>query len=184
MPKKQNDSGTLPNKKDIKALQRMRPVMSPLLELFAAVDDVMTEHDAFAPEAIHKSLGRIYRSWLDTREALDPEFDRDRYRHDMKGRKKTPTTPLGRELRASGSLRFSTDPKPISGESRKKSGKNGKRSAKRSAGAASSDSPASSGHSKKKSRSVSGEESHKESVSGSGSGSKKRDTPRSPKTKD
>lgn len=184
MGKKQKDSGTLPNKKDMKALQRMSPVMRPLLEMFAVVDDVMTEHDAFAPGQIHKSLGRIYRGWLDSREALDPEFDRERYRHEMKGRKKAPTTPLGRELRASGSLRSSTDPRQTSEKSPKKSGKNGKRSAKRSVEGAPSADRASSGHSKKKSRSASGEASHSESVSGSGSGSKKRATPRSPKAKD
>lgn len=72
-----------------KALRKVEPVMLPLLDLFSVVDDVMDEPNAFAPETIHKSLGRIYRVWLDTREALDPDFDRAKYRHDMKKRAKS-----------------------------------------------------------------------------------------------
>ncbi len=155
----------------------------PLLELFADVNDVMEEHDAFAPGAIHKSLGRIYRSWLDTREALDTNFDRARYRHDMKARKKKPTTPLGRELPASGALTFSMDPKLISVKNQSATGKSGKPSAKSSAKAAPSDAPVSSGRSKKKKSSGSGAGSHSESGSASSSGSKKKSTERSPKKK-
>lgn len=62
----------------------------PFVELFSVVDSVMDEPGAFDPDSIHKSLGRIYRQWLDTREEIDPNFDRARYRHEMKSRQKTP----------------------------------------------------------------------------------------------
>jgi hypothetical protein len=51
------------------------PTMIPLLEMFAACDDVFTTEDSFAPEHIHKSLGRIYRQWKKTRAELDPDFN-------------------------------------------------------------------------------------------------------------
>lgn len=50
-----------------------------LLELFSVLNDVFTTEGAFEPEYIHKSLGRCYRQWKDTRSALDPEFDPKRY---------------------------------------------------------------------------------------------------------
>ena len=50
----------------------------PLLELFAAVDDVFTEDNALGPENRQKSLGRIYRAWKAAREQLDPDFNSKR----------------------------------------------------------------------------------------------------------
>jgi hypothetical protein len=46
----------------------------PLLELFAVVDDVFTEHDAMAADKRRMTLGRIYEQWKRTRAQLDPEF--------------------------------------------------------------------------------------------------------------
>lgn len=184
MSKKSKDSGTLPSKKARKAFKQVEPVMRPLLELFAVVDDVMTEHDAFEPGQIHKSLGRVYREWRDnTRPALDSEFDRERYRHDMKSRKKK-GTPLGRERPATAARISSTDQKRISGKSLKSSDESESGSAKRSVKDARSESRASSGHSKKKKRSASGAASHSASESDSAPGSKNRATARSQKKKD
>ena len=55
------------------------PVMLPLLDLFAVVDDVLTIEDAFSQEHIKKSLGRIHREWKKCRGSIDPEFDPKRY---------------------------------------------------------------------------------------------------------
>lgn len=174
----------VPDKGTRKAYVRLAPVVVPLLEMFSVVDDVFDEADAFAPEKIHKSLGRIYRQWMDTREALDPGFDRERYRHDIKGRSKKKTSPLGREPLVAGSPTTSTDPRSISEKSQKKSAKPESKSANPSVQSAPSGDPASGGQSKKKSRSGSGEASLKENVSGSENGSKHRATAKSPKKKD
>lgn len=86
MPKQ----GKLPpksnRKKALRAMEAVKPVLVPLCELFSEVDEVFADEGAFDPAHIHKSLGRIYRSWLNTREALDPDFDRERYRNRMKKR--------------------------------------------------------------------------------------------------
>lgn len=157
-------------------------VMIPLLELFAAVDDVMDEHDAFSSGNIHKSLGRIYRSWLDTREALDPDFDREMYRHEMKAKKSPPRTPLGQPV--SESRRSSTGRTSISGKSRRTNAELGKPSAKRSAKGARSDAPASTGPSPKRKGGAYGEASRSGKGKGSGSGSKAKGTGKSRKVKD
>lgn len=185
MGKKQKSSGTLPSKKAVKAFRQVEPVLRPLLELFAVVDDVMSEPDAFEADKIKKSLGRVYREWRDnTRPALDPEFDRQQYRHDMKKRKKKGSTPLGRERLAAGSLPSSTDRKQTSGKSRSKSAENESTSVSPSAKRARSDDRASGGRSTKKSRSESGAGSHSESGKGSGSGLKSKASARSRKKKD
>lgn len=82
-----------------KKLEAIQPVLIPLLELFAVADEVFADEGAFAPEHLYKSLGRIYREWLDCREALDPDFNRAAYRNRMK---KSQRTPLGKR-RAKGS---------------------------------------------------------------------------------
>jgi hypothetical protein len=166
-------------------MEHVSPTMRPLLELFATVDDVMSEHDAFDEANIHKSLGRIYREWLDTREALDPDFDRERYRHEMKSgqAKKVRRSPLGRELPASASPRSSTASTSISEKSRKKSARTGKPSQQKSAPRAKSEGAASTGQSRRESRGEFGEASRSVKGKGSGSGSKGRATPRSPKAK-
>lgn len=99
--------------------------MEPLLDFFAAGDDVFTEHDSFDPSRINASLGRLYRAWLNCRTALDPEFDRDRYRYEQKQKPRVSvsgfpkTTPF-------------MDQKSISETSRKKTAKPEKKSPKRS----------------------------------------------------
>lgn len=182
MAKKKDKKGKKPKKS--KHEPGVEAVWIALLECFAAVDDVMTEHDAFAPGTIHKSLGRIYRQWLDSREVLDPDFDREKYRHDMKQRTKARTarSPLGRELPASTSRTSSTDRTSISEKSRKPSAPSEKPSAKASASTtARSAKSASTGASNTKSRSASGAASRSGSGKGSGSGSSKRATARSQK---
>lgn len=64
------------------------PLVLPLLELFGTVDDVFTTEDAFSQENIHKSLGRIYRSWKEVRADIDPKFDPDNYPKKPRVRKK------------------------------------------------------------------------------------------------
>ncbi len=169
--------------KTLKAYKQVRPVMVPLLELFAAVDDVMDEPDAFAPESIHKSLGRIYRQWMDTREALDPKFDRARYRHDMKAaaKERVKRTPLGRKQLARAQEMFSTGSTSTSEKNRKKNAKPESKSAKTSARDARSDSRVSGGLSRTKRTTESGAASRTAKGKGSGSGSTDRGTPRSRK---
>lgn len=56
-----------------------------LLDLFSVVDVVYTSPGVFATEEdMRKGLGQIYRSWLNAREQLDPEFDRSKYRIEIK----------------------------------------------------------------------------------------------------
>lgn len=71
-------------KKAFAAYRATKPVMDPLLELFAVVDDVCQEPDLFEPAKYRATLGRIYRQWLKTRTALDPTFDSKRFRNMMK----------------------------------------------------------------------------------------------------
>lgn len=107
----------------LKALKRVRHEMIPLLELFAAVDDVFTEADAFQSEHIHQSLGRIHRQWKETRAALDPDFDPENY-----PKRQRSTTRGGiRKGLALDSLMSSMERISISEASRKKKGKSGKR---------------------------------------------------------
>lgn len=47
----------------------------PLLELFAVVDDVMTETDAFDPAKMKAGFGRIYRGWKSSRQQIDEGFN-------------------------------------------------------------------------------------------------------------
>lgn len=49
-----------------------------LLGLFAMVDDVLTEPDAF--ENTRTGMGRIYREWKAARAILDPEFNPDHFK--------------------------------------------------------------------------------------------------------
>lgn len=166
------------------ASRSVEDVWISLLEMFASVDDVMTEAGAFDPEHIHKSLGRIYRQWLNSREILDPEFDRARYRHAMKSRKKTASqTPLGRALPVSTQQSSSTARMLTSGKKPKLNAKPEKKSAKRSAKGAQSVSRASGGRSIARNSSESGAGSPSGSATGSESGSSKRATRRSPKGK-
>lgn len=181
---KRKASGTVPSKKTLRAFQRTEHVMLPLLDLFATVDDVMTEAGAFEPEHIHKSLGRVYRSWLDTREALDPEFDRDRFRHDMKGRPRSTLTPLGRKRPVQEARKSSTETTQISEKSRRESAKNEKRSAKKSVQGARSGTPASGGRLPKKRSSESGVGSPTKREGASLGGSRKKGTRRSRLAKD
>lgn len=167
------------DRKTLRAYRRVEPVMRPLLELFATVDDVMSEADAFEPGNIHKSLGRIYREWLETREALDPEFDRARYRHEMKSRPKK--SPLGRPVK--GSSTSSTGRTSTSDKSRKKTGRTEKPSAGRSATTARSSGSASGSRSTTGKRGAYGEGSPRRSGSVSESGSTGRTTRGSRKAK-
>lgn len=61
-------------------------VIIPLLSMFAMVDDVFTEQDAFDEVKRKIGYGRIYREWLEVREKLDPEFDKAEYRRIVKMR--------------------------------------------------------------------------------------------------
>lgn len=56
--------------------------VGPLLEMFAAVDDVFGEDDAFSPGKIYNGMGRIYRAWKASRLQMDPDFDPRRWRHE------------------------------------------------------------------------------------------------------
>lgn len=91
----------------IRALRAARLVWSelgPLLELFATVDEVFNEPGAFDDQNIHKSLGRCYREWLKCRSSLDPDFNPNRYRQEMKSAGDNP-------LLAAGFRRFSSEKK-------------------------------------------------------------------------
>lgn len=132
-------------------------VYIPLLELFAMADDVFTEANAFDPTKIHHSLGRLYRQWLDTREHLDPEFNRDQYRHEMKKLSpKKGLTPLGRKQRVTGRRNSSTGRTSISEKSQSKSGVSVKSAARKSAKGVRSDRNASGGQLRTQSLSVCG----------------------------
>lgn len=172
------EQGTLSSSRSVE------DVWISLLEMFASVDDVMTEAGAFDPEHIHKSLGRIYRQWLNSRETLDPEFDRARYRHQMKNRKKSSQrTPLGREQPASTQRTSSTARMLTSGKKPKPNAKHEKPSAKTSARDAKSGKRVSGGRSTEKNHSGSGAGSRSERGKGSESGSSTKASRRSQKGK-
>ena len=70
---------------DLSSEQKVDALISAsaaLLEVFAAVDDVFGEDDAFAPGRIHNGLGRIYRAWKSARSQIDSDFDPHRWRHE------------------------------------------------------------------------------------------------------
>lgn len=162
----------LDNERPIPKTLYLESVLRPLLELFSVSDDVFTEHDAFAPSQIHHSLGRLYRSWLDTRETLDPEFNREKYRHEMKSFQKKGTTPLGRKQRAKGQRTSSTERISTSEKSQRRtaSSASGKRS--KSARPVRSNSSACGGQSRTQSLSACGVEWLIASGSASASGSR------------
>ncbi len=45
--------------------------VAPLLDLYAVVEDVMTEDDAMAARNLYKGMGRIRRAWKDVHKELD-----------------------------------------------------------------------------------------------------------------
>lgn len=123
-----------------RAMKQVEPIVIPLCEAFAVMDDVFTEEGAFSNEHIKKSLGRLHRAWKKTREALDPEFDPNDYERRPRKAGANPESPL-----ATGSQPSSTARKPTSERSRKQSAKTGKRTAKTSVKGARSDGHASRG---------------------------------------
>lgn len=62
-------------------------VMIALLEMFSAVDDVLTEEDAFDANKLQAGMGRIYRQWIKTRTVLDPDFDKTKYEHGTRSKR-------------------------------------------------------------------------------------------------
>lgn len=54
---------------------RLALCTAPLLELFAVVDDVMTEDDAFDTAKLKAGFGRIYRGWKSSRQQIDEGFN-------------------------------------------------------------------------------------------------------------
>lgn len=67
--------------------QRFRELLglvTPMLELFANLDDVFTEDNALSPEKRQMSLGRCYRAWKRCRAAMDPEYDGGRDNRDRR----------------------------------------------------------------------------------------------------
>lgn len=126
--------------------------MLPLLEMFAVVDSVFEEDNAFSHEHINHSLGRCYRAWLDARDALDPDFDRQKYRHDMKqkSREKASLTKLGAKKfspsqAAKGSPTSSMGQPSTSEKKTRKTKSEEKRRVEKSASSARSDGRASNG---------------------------------------
>lgn len=53
---------------------QMALCVRPLLALFAVVNDVFEEDDAFDPARMQNGYGRIYREWKKCREAMDPGY--------------------------------------------------------------------------------------------------------------
>lgn len=152
--RRKTDARSIDNNATIRQNTLYENVWIPLLELFATSDDVFSEPDAFAPKQIHHSLGRLYRSWLDTREALDPDFDRERYRFDMKksASPKKGTTPLGRKRPAKERRTSSTGRTLTSAKNPSVNAASGKSAARKSAKGVRSDRNASGGQSKTQSR--------------------------------
>lgn len=65
--------------KEPDALIRMAKATEPLAAMFAVVDDVFTEEDAFQMDKMKAGFGRIYRQWKSSREMIDPDFKSGRY---------------------------------------------------------------------------------------------------------
>lgn len=151
--RKLDSATTIPNSRNF-----YEDVLIPLLELFATADDVFEEANAFDPSQIHHSLGRLYRTWLDTREHLDPEFNRDRYRHEMKKKvsPKKGRTPLGRKQRAKDQRPSSTGHISTSAKNQRRNGNFASTRPSRSASSARSGSSASGGQSRTQSLSACG----------------------------
>jgi hypothetical protein len=63
--------------------------MLPLLDLFATVDTIFSEDDAFDDENLRMGYGRIYRSWKRARQGLDPDFDPKKHERPEPWLKKT-----------------------------------------------------------------------------------------------
>lgn len=57
---------------------RLAYATRPLLGLFAVVNDVFEEDDAFDSEHMRMGFARIYREWKKVREAFDPDWKRKR----------------------------------------------------------------------------------------------------------
>lgn len=127
---------------DPTALLRVQEAQLSLLELFSVCDDVFTEPEALSDSNVYKTGGRLYRAWLDTREQLDPEFNREKYRQEQKAM----LTPKGHRKRLAGaSSTPSTARTQTSAKSRKKTAEPAKRTAKKSAKGARSAGRASTG---------------------------------------
>lgn len=61
---------------------------APLLDLFSVCDSVFTEEDAFQPEHIMQTLGRVYESWKRTRRYFDPDFHVEDYLRPRRARRR------------------------------------------------------------------------------------------------
>lgn len=58
--------------------EQMDAILLALLELFAEVDTVFFQDDAFAPPNMKYGFGRIYRAWKTAHMMLDPDFNMKR----------------------------------------------------------------------------------------------------------
>lgn len=125
-----------------KALRLVQPVVVPLCDLFATCDSVFTEEGAFSDEHIKKSLGRIFRTWKETRAALDPEFNPSDYERRPRRAGQNPQSPL-----VTGSQKPSMVQRRTSEKNPKQSEKSERRTASRSAKGARSAGRASHGRS-------------------------------------
>lgn len=65
----------------------------PLLELFAALDDVFSENGALLKPRSHKTAWQCYRAWKHARTHLDPDFDSNRWRQQRAAVRKGITPP-------------------------------------------------------------------------------------------
>lgn len=102
----------------VRALRAMKliPELRNLCEFFSIIDEVFAEQGAFDDQNIHKSLGRCYRAWLDCRESLDPDFNRNRYRQEMKA------SATSSPLRAPGFTKYSLEKRLTSEKNQKSQG--------------------------------------------------------------
>src|ERR1700738_697062 len=56
-------------------------LLRTLLEHFFAADDVFTETDAFEPNKLRMSYGRLYRAWKQARLMMDPDFQKQEVKY-------------------------------------------------------------------------------------------------------